>query len=399
MISHAGSLALAAALLFSAPCAGQVIAFHGVTVIPMTGQAGLTGHTVLVRDGLIQAVGPDSSVRVPPGAVLVDGSGKYLIPGLIEMHAHTSTTRASAFGLYVVHGVTTIRDAGSEHSELLRWRNEIRSGIRVGPRIRIAGPYLESQSNVDRMRRDPPGSRIEPFERARIGVGSPEQARHVVDSLARLDLDFLKVRTIEDRPTYAALNAAADSHGLRLTGHAIFRNLHELVDAGQDLVDHTFYQVLDSVTPAGRDSIWRRFAARGIGVVPTLVTITDGVHPGPSHLRALVDDTAGILHPMRRYISRFLTLDWKEQAEEATDARQRFFLDAWPSSLRDVGEMHRAGVRVMAGTDVAVINVFPGWSLHDELRLFVEAAGFTPFEALLAEVAVMPDLRVNDWVP
>jgi imidazolonepropionase-like amidohydrolase len=68
----------------------------------------------------------------------VDGTGKYPIPGLIEMHAHTSKTRASALGFFVVHGVTTVRDQGSEHAEVLRWRNEIRAGERIGPRMLIA---------------------------------------------------------------------------------------------------------------------------------------------------------------------------------------------------------------------------------------------------------------------
>ena len=103
------------------------------------------------------------------------------------MHAHTSKTRASALGLYVVNGVTTIRDQGSEHAEVLRWRREIRAGTRVGPRMLIAGPYLESRNNIERMRRDPPESRVEPFERARIPIGSPDDARRVIDSLARLE--------------------------------------------------------------------------------------------------------------------------------------------------------------------------------------------------------------------
>src|SRR3712207_2661339 len=85
------------------------VAIRNVTVIPMTGAAPAARQSVIVRDGRIVAVGPAARVRIPAGAAVVDGAGKYLIPGLFEMHAHTSKTRASALGLYVAHGVTTIR--------------------------------------------------------------------------------------------------------------------------------------------------------------------------------------------------------------------------------------------------------------------------------------------------
>ncbi|HSL72565.1 MAG TPA: hypothetical protein VK864_20110, partial [Longimicrobiales bacterium] len=158
----------------------DAVAIQHVTVIPMNGSAPRAMQTVLVTGGKIAATGEDGDVAVPAGAKVVDGAGKYLIPGLIEMHAHTSKTRASALGLYVVNGVTTLRDQGSEHAEVLRWRREIRAGERVGPRTLIAGPYLESLRNIERMRRDPPESRVEPFERARIPVSSPADARRII---------------------------------------------------------------------------------------------------------------------------------------------------------------------------------------------------------------------------
>ena len=212
-----------AALAFTpAHAVGQSpVVIRNVTVIPMTGAPPTARQSVVVRDGRIAQIGPSAQIRVPDGATVVDGTGKYLIPGLFEMHAHTSKTRGSALGLYVVHGVTTIRDQGSEHAEVLRWRREIRDGARVGPRMLIAGPYLESLSNIQRMRRDPPESRVEPFERARIPIGSPDDARRVIDSLAALEIDHFKVRTVQDSATYLALARAAHAHGKRLVGHYV----------------------------------------------------------------------------------------------------------------------------------------------------------------------------------
>jgi imidazolonepropionase-like amidohydrolase len=380
---------IAAVLLCAASGAGCAqgqepgpIVIRNVTVIPMAGSGPVTAQTVVVRDGRIAAIGPAAGVRPPDGATVVDGTGKYLIPGLFEMHAHTSKTRASALGLYVVHGVTTLRDQGSEHAEVLRWRREIRSGVRVGPRMIIAGPYLEALRNIERMRRDPPESRVEPFERARIPIGSPADARRVMDSLAALELDHFKIRTVQDSATYAALGAAARAHGKRLTGHAGTGSPTLFLAAGQEGLDHGFPTTIDSLPREARMTFWRALAARDVGVVPTGVVVIASVFQPLAYFRALVDDTTAAVHPLRPYLSKFMILDWREQVDEVSPERRAYFEQAWPVAVRHFREMREAGVRIMAGSDVAVLNVFPGASLHDELRLFVDSLGMSPLEAL-----------------
>lgn len=374
-------------LLGVAACAGnapeqETLAITNVTVISMADTTPAAGRTVIVRDGRIADIGPTTSVRVPAGAQVVDGTGRWLIPGLFEMHAHTSKTRASALGIYVAHGITTVRDQGSEHAEVLRWRREVREGTRVGPRLIIAGPYLESRRNIERMRADPPDSRVEPFERARIPIGSPEEARRVIDSLAQLELDHFKIRTVQDAETYIALGAAADSHAIRLTGHVVSASPDLLLAAGQDGVDHPFLLPPDSLPEERRKALWRELAARDVGVVPTLVVLLEGTLRPAEYYGALLDDTTGAVHPLRPYLSRFLILDWREQAPEQTPERRAAFRNFWPWVLNQVREMRAAGVRLMAGSDVAVLNVFPGYSLHEELQLFVDSVGMSPMEAL-----------------
>jgi imidazolonepropionase-like amidohydrolase len=362
--------------------AAATVAIRNVTVIPMTGAVSLPGQTVLVHGDRIAAVGAVADVGIPPGTTVLDGTGRFLIPGLIEMHAHTSKTRASALGLYVVHGVTTLRDQGSEHVEVLQWRGEIRAGTREGPRMLIAGPYLESLRNIERMRADPPESRVEPFERARIAIGSPADARRVVDSLAVLELDHLKVRTVQDRETYLALGAAARAHGLRLVGHVVDQSPDALLDAGQRGVDHSFPILLDTLPRDVRMTFWRELVRRDVGVVPTLVTGTQSVFPSLEYFRSLVDDTTGAVHPLRPYLSAFMILDWREQVDEVTDQRRAFFRRLIPIAVKHFREMHEAGVRLMAGSDVAVLNIFPGASLHDEIRLFVDSLAMSNADAL-----------------
>lgn len=362
--------------------AQQPIAIRNVTVIPMTDVAVRRGQTVIVQDGRIAQIGDAASVRVPRGAAVVDGNGKFLIPGLFDMHVHSSKVRASALGLLVLHGVTTVRDQGSEPAEVLRWRQEIRAGTRIGPRMLIAGPYLESLRNIERMRRDPPESRVEPFERARLAVASPADARRIVDSLAPLGFDHLKVRTVQDRETYLALNAAAHARGLRLVGHAVTSVPDLFLEAGQDGVEHGFPAAFDSLADSTRMKFWRELARRDVGVVPTFITAKASGFGSQAEYRALVDDTASATNPLRRYLSAFLILDWREQADEVTPDRRAFFERAFPSGVARVREMVRAGVRVMTGTDIGVLNVFPGSALHDELRLFVDSLGMSPHDAL-----------------
>jgi imidazolonepropionase-like amidohydrolase len=362
--------------------AQSAVAIRNVTVIPMTGTRSTASQTVIVRDGRITEVGNAAQVRVPGGATIVDGTGKYLIPGLFEMHAHISKTRASALGLYVVNGVTTLRDQGSEHAEVVRWRREIRSGARVGPRMLIAGPYLESLRNIERMRRDPPESRVEPFERARIAIGSPDDARRVIDSLAALEIDHFKVRTVQDSQTYLALAQAAHSHGKRLVGHMVAASPALFLQARQDGVEHAFPTTMDALPREERMAFWRELAARDVGVVPTLVTATESLFRTQEYFQRLLADTTGAVHPLRPYLSAFLILDWREQASEATPDRAAAIQRFWSIALKHTREMREAGVRLMVGTDAAVLNVFPGASVHDELRLFVDSLGMSPLQAI-----------------
>jgi len=129
-------------------------------------------------------------------------------------------------------------------------------------------------------------------------------------------------------------------------------------------------------------AFWRTLARRDVGVVPTLVTVTESVLRPLDYFRALVSDSTSAVHPLRPYLSAFLVQDWREQAEEATPQRVEYFRGAWPLMLKHLREMREAGVRLMAGSDVAVLNVFPGASLHEELRLLVDSVGMSPLEAL-----------------
>ena len=359
----------------------RVIAIRNVTVIPVTGAPPILNATVVINGERIVSIGP--TAKIPSGARVINGTGKFLLPGFIDMHVHLSKTRASSLGLFVANGITTVRDMGGDHEELLRWRREVRAGSRVGPRILMAGPYLEATRNIERMRKDPPSERVEPFERTRIGVGSPEEARRIVAELAKRELDFLKIRTVQDRETYLALNKAADEHGLKLVGHVTSIPPEVVLESGQDGVEHLFYPSLQNQNKDERLAVWRKFAERGIVVVPTLVTGFLGTFPPTDKLRAMVEDEKGQIDPRRHYVAKYLVLDWREQVLEATDERRQTLRKIWEETTRrDFREMHEAGVELLLGSDAAVLNIFPGYALHDEMALFVTELGMTPAEVI-----------------
>jgi imidazolonepropionase-like amidohydrolase len=149
------------------------------TILSMDEEAPRRG-SVLVRGDRIEYVGSTDSLPAAPNAQVVDGSGRFLIPGLIDMHTHVSKTRGSSLSLLVAAGVTTVRDVGGDLDELLAWRREIDAGTRIGPRLLIAGPYLESASNAARQHATPASEMVEPTERTRVGVNTPADAERII---------------------------------------------------------------------------------------------------------------------------------------------------------------------------------------------------------------------------
>ena len=358
--------------------AETTILIRDVGIISMA-RPGVVIGSVVVRDGRIQYVGPADAMPVQDQALRIDGRGRFLIPGLIDMHTHVSKTRGSALDLLVLAGVTTVRDMGGDHEELLRWRSEISAGRRVGPRLRIAGPYLESGRNADRQHRTPAAEMVEPVERTRIGVATPADAERIVAAVAARGIDHLKIRTTQDRETYLAIGAAARRHGLQLTGHAQPFPIEDAIAAGQATIEHVFIPSLDT-RPAGERTAYIEGLARAhIDVVPTLVVLERiGVPTTEALARAVREAATG------RMLSAFLLADWREQLAEQDSDRQRLYGQLQESARRDLGGLRAAGVRILAGTDSGVLNVFPGRAMHEEIALLVRDAGMTAYEALQA---------------
>jgi imidazolonepropionase-like amidohydrolase len=364
------------------PYATETTAFVGATVIHVDGQPATPNATVVVQGRRIISVGPRADVNVPRGATQVDAAGAFIIPGLWDMHTHVSKTRASALPILVAHGVTSIRDMGGEHEELVRWRNEIRDGTRVGPRMLIAGPYLESPANAQRQHRTPVAEMAEPVERTRIPIGSRADAERVIDSIKARGVDHVKIRTVHSLAVYRDIAAVAQSRGLALVGHANNLPLRDVVASGQRSIEHISLPRMDSLTPNELSALFAQLARQGSVLVPTMVVAYQSLMLDETVQRRLLDEGTRAGDARRPRVSRFLEVDWREQLSERDSSSRLFMARAAPAIMARLREMRAASVPVLAGSDLGVLPLYPGESLHDELILFVRHLGMTPIEAL-----------------
>ncbi|MEO7963334.1 MAG: hypothetical protein ABIT38_05425, partial [Gemmatimonadaceae bacterium] len=355
----------------SAVSSDTVIAITHVHVVDVESGALHRDQTVVVRGTRIVALGSARTVLIPGGATRVDGRGRFLIPGLWDMHAHTVMPGGErVLALYVANGVTGLRDMAGDWAQIVRWRGEIARGERVGPRIIAAGPYIEG------------GDVPIPHILAR----TPAEARAAVDSLVALGVDFVKLHSQLSREVFLAAGSRARERGIPYAGH-VPRSITaaEASDSGQRSLEHLL-QIPNVCTPAesvalaprfpvqsvmGRCTstslapLWARFVRNRTWIVPTLVAQYEVAH-WPR--RDLPGDEYGPYLPesLRRYVASIFPMP-DSVPPDANMVGEALFA----KRVAIVGEMHRAGVAVMPGTDAPLRNSPPGFGLHAELALFV----------------------------
>ena len=386
------ALGSAAPVLLAAPAtlnaqgdaAPSVVAFTNVNVVPMDADRVLADQTVVVRDGRIAEVGPAASVRVPAGARRVDGRGKYLMPGLAEMHAHIPGANAPAqtirdiMFLYVANGVTTIRGMLGAPNQLAL-RDSTARGLVLGPTIFVGAPSLNGNSAAD-----------------------PAEAARLVRAHKAAGYDLLKLHPGLTRPVYDTIAAVARAEGITWAGHIStdVGLLHTLATR-QSTIDHldgyidaaageevraraaagqaSFGDVIASVTEARLRELAGRTRAAGVWNVPTAYLWET--------LFGYDSASAYLAHPELRYVSPQTRQAW------ANAKRNRVAQDvAAGITPRTVAEHLRlrrvllralsdSGAGLLMGTDSPQIFNVPGFALHRELRLMREA-GLTPYQVL-----------------
>jgi predicted amidohydrolase YtcJ len=362
----------------SAPAAGAApLAITNVTVVDVAGGPSRPGQTVLVSGERIVSVGPAAGTRLPRGARVVDGTGRFLVPGMWDMHSHISMFGRTGLNLYLAHGVTGIRDMGGERFAVVKaLRDSVAAGQVLGPRMRIASPVVENQRWLAWTRQMSERAATPWNLYERFGPASPEDAGRWVDSVVALGADHIKVRNWPDTAISRALMARARERGLQVAAHAN----EPFPRTGVSSYEHGIWPPL-RVSDAARDSLWRHFAANGAAVTPTLVTWPIRLDP-PDTLIAMLDDgrIAGLC-----YVPADAVQEWRDQLTNLKqETGQIDWREVYRGEVRNAAEMHRAGVALLAGTDIGAPLLVPGFSLHDELALLVRDAGMSPLQALQA---------------
>jgi imidazolonepropionase-like amidohydrolase len=364
--------------LTSGQAAAAVSAFVHVAVVPMDRERVLADSTVLVVDGRIREIGPATAIAVPRDATVIDGRGKYLMPGLADMHAHT--WEEEDFPLLLANGVTTIRNmfGGPTH---LRWKERISAGGLASPTIYTAGPIIDGNPPIW------PGAVVE----------NADQARRIVAEQHAAGYDFLKVYARLSRESYDAVIREGKTQGMFVAGHVPDAvGLHAALRSGIKSIEHlSGYEMLarKEIGP-GQEASWARLdesqfasiaretAASGTWNCPTLVLFQHRIAPGePEYLRKL------LARPEMRYMSPENVRSWYPEnnylknstPERAASSREKG--DVMRKKL--VKALHDAGARLLLGTDYGNPFVVPGFSPQLELRNFVDA-GLSPFEAIRA---------------
>jgi hypothetical protein len=389
-------LAAAAMTGCGAQAAPPALAIVDVALIDGVSETVRAHQTVIVRDGKVVEVGPASETEVPRGTRRIDGRGRWLMPGLWDMHVHAFAYDFADFSgpLMLAWGVTGARDMGFYVDTARFWRGEVAAQRVEGPRMVVGG------------RLDGPVNRAPWVARA----ATDAEARHAVDSLVEAGADFIKVYSSLNRAAYFAAADQARRRGIVIAGHVPHSvSTLEAIRAGQLSIEHeddlmracsredaTLRREL-STKPAGappsaelamiRDhgrrmrtgydaprctAVLAEMARAGTRLTPTLIVYQ------PYLART---DTA-VMHPTALpWVPPTLQAVWRTRLNRATP-RDSAVVAAF-FSLARTGEAHRLGVRLMAGSDAPLAYVYPGLSLHDELVLLVRA-GLTPMQAIRA---------------
>lgn len=375
----AGQSSLLLLGMLAAAAAGQTVIFENANVIPMDGERVLERHSVIVRDGRIAQIAPAGRLRAPEGALRVPASGKYLMPGLAEMHGHLPPANSppalveNVLFLYVANGVTTVRGmlGGAEHLQL---RRQIEEGKVLGPRLYVAGPAFSGQS-----------------------APTIEAARRMVREQKAAGFDHLKIQEGLKREVYDAIVETAKEVGISFAGHVPNDvGLHRALEAGQKSVDHLDNYIdaaeaddspLRGLDPAERARrlpfylderkiapLAKKTRALGVWMVPTMALweVFETAEPAES-LRQRPE----LKYMPPQTVDQWVAAKQKRAANADPKAGERVI--AFRRKM--LRALHEAGAKIALGTDSPQIFSVPGFSIHREMPIMV-ACGMTPYEVL-----------------
>jgi hypothetical protein len=375
----------------------EALIFTNVNVVS-TRHGGIEPNvTVVIKHGRISAIAKLGFVAQGRDIQIINANGKYLIPGLWDMHVHSAFISPAwdervIYPLYIVNGVTGVRDMGGDPDLLERRRKRIDGGELLGPHLVLAGPFLAGGKS----------------DQQTISANTPEEAGRAVDAVRNRGLDFVKILSNIPRDSYFAIANESAKQKIPFVGHVPYSvSAREAAAAGQKSIEHLTgillacssreeelraqeltalanrdyaayeklaAQAMATYDPAKAHTLFLQIAQSNTWQVPTLVW---------TQASSRIDDPNLEADARLKYVPASVRAQWNPaKLREKTSPEELASLKT--EAARDVelaNVMHSAGVQFMAGTDGPDPFVFPGFSLHDELEWLVKS-GFTPLQAL-----------------
>lgn len=364
------------------PAQESSLAFVGVNVVPMDRETVLSDHTVVIRGDRIVEIGPSATTKAPAGATVVEARGKYLMPGLAELHGHlmgdNDALNERVLLLNVSRGITTIRGMLG-HPSHLKLRERVRRGELIGPTIYTSGPSLSGNT-----------------------VKDEESARRLVREQKAAGYDFLKIHPGMLRGPFDALAATADEVGIRFAGHVpVDVGLHRALEAKYWSIDHLDGYVeallrddapvdpkqpgffgtafIDHLDESKIPELVAKTKAAGVWNVPTQSLMPAFMGPESS------EDLAA--RPEMKYLPQDMVANWvrqrnnfKNSPNALTGEKYQRFMAVRAKIIKALDD---ADAGLLLGADSPQVMQVPGWATHGELKALV-ASGLTPYRALRA---------------
>jgi imidazolonepropionase-like amidohydrolase len=354
----------ALAALLALPAAAETVVFRNVNVISMTSPKVAEKQTVVVSDGKIGSILKEGAmVKLPADTKVIDGSGKYLMPGLADMHAHIPPPNApggllsDVLALYLANGITTVRSMLG-HDGQLNLREWAKNGEIVSPNLYVAGPGFNAES-----------------------IHTPQEAIDKVRAQKKEGWDLIKVLPGLTLAEYDALAKTAKEEGIRFGGHVPESvGLTHAIDMGQETIDHMdgFIEYLKGdkapVDEKKLAALVKKSKAAGIWIVPTSALWSVLFNGTPLEtLNA---------YPELKYVPENAVATWGKMYEARTkQIPADVTKNVMANRTKILRALHQGGVKILMGSDAPQQFTVPGFSLHHEL-LFMRDAGMSPYEIL-----------------
>lgn len=412
--NHYAAILLILLFCFSCQPAGEmfegaIIIEHVNTIDPSDGLK--EDQSLVIREGKIVKIAPSAQLSLSPENKIINGKGKYVIPGLWDAHVHFAYIEELAprmFELFLAYGITSVRDTGGKIDFVSKWKKKALENPQNAPRVKIAGPLLDGMPNVY------DGS--SPM-RPELSVGSAtvEELEAQIRSLHAQGVDLLKAYEMLTPEQFKTVTKLGKELGLPVTGHVpLSMDVSTASNAGLNSMEHMRNLELSSASNAAE--LWeerKQMLADGKddagGDLRSLIHSTQRPKAIENYDEAVADKVLAVLaknetwqvptlalstgmteQPFSRpafqesfqYLPDTLEQNWRAGAERVSKVELSDFNkahSAWMFNM--VGKVHEAGIDIMAGTDCPIFFLTPGRSLHEELSVLVKA-GLSPLDAI-----------------